>query len=129
MNASHKQPEITAVILAARVDGDRIGGLCYGDKNNRFFDGEYITTSAIVKVEPNPTGDIVHTRNSVYKVVYIQPASKKMYVDDLFTAFATFQRAMAAAGYNSRKIMDAQLAFRASLPAALANMLDWEQRP
>lgn len=129
MNTSHKQPEITAVILAARVDGDRISGLCYGDKNGRFFDGEYITTSAIQHVEPNPTGDIVTTRNSVYKVVYIQPASKKMYVDDLFEAFKDLQRSVSSAGMNLKKIEAAQKTFRASLPAALANMLDWEQRP
>ena len=57
----------TAVILNAYEEGDRIHGRVYCDRENRFLDGELMTTSTIVeRVAPT----IIRTRNSLYKVMW-----------------------------------------------------------
>ncbi len=47
--------------------GNNINGDIYGDRKGRFADGTNVTTSRVVEVD----GDIVVTRNSVYRVVWI----------------------------------------------------------
>lgn len=42
-----------------------VRGTVFGDKKNRFDDGDDITTSAVVKV----AGDFLHTKNSIYRLI------------------------------------------------------------
>lgn len=62
------EPEITATLKNARIH--RIGkhsvftGYIYGDVHNRWPDGSHIRTSMVDRVE----GDLVYTRNSIYKI-------------------------------------------------------------
>jgi len=62
---------VTAVLrnVTRRADSpwrpyDHLSGDIYGDTRGRFLDGERVSTSEIVSVD----GDIVTTRNSVYRV-------------------------------------------------------------
>lgn len=67
-------PEATETQITAEIQRHNIRtmgeltllqGFVYYDKLGRFRDGEFITTSAIERVE----GDLVFTRNSVYRVI------------------------------------------------------------
>lgn len=61
-----KKRPYTAVILNARLDADRVSGQCYCDREGRFLDGEYITTSKVL----DRTTSTVTTEFSLYKVVW-----------------------------------------------------------
>ena len=62
------EPEITATLTNARFiqTGNRqiVAGTIIGDTRKRFRDGETVYTSEILEVD----GDIVTTRNSVYRI-------------------------------------------------------------
>ncbi|MDQ2066723.1 hypothetical protein Q9295_10070 [Xinfangfangia sp. CPCC 101601] len=58
-------PEIHGTIKDAIITDWGIAvGYIHGDTKGRFIDGTLISTSRILKQE----GDIIHTRNSVYRV-------------------------------------------------------------
>lgn len=67
-------PEATEVQITAEVQRHNIRpigeltllqGYVYGDKRGRFRDGEFITSSAIERIE----GDLVFTANSIYRIL------------------------------------------------------------
>lgn len=126
MNASHtKSEEYTGVILNAVWDGDRVRGNIFCDRNKRFQDGEVIITSAFVSFN----GGTVRTKNSVYRVVFLEkPVEQKpcIHIDELFTAFRQFTDDSRHAGINIAKHERAQKAFREVLPEPLRNLIDWD---
>lgn len=66
--------EITATLKdARRIDtpyrGKHLNGAIYGDRRNRFRDGERIYTSTIMEELP---GNIFRTRYSTYKVEFAE---------------------------------------------------------
>lgn len=64
-----KTDQITAVLLNARRDGDRISGNVYCDRKGRFRDGEIVTTSTVLDELGIPGGcPVIVTKNSIYKI-------------------------------------------------------------
>lgn len=57
--------------LGEHADG-LVRGYIFGDRKGRFDDGTFIRTSHVQRVE----GQIVHTRNSVYRLVPIEETVK-----------------------------------------------------
>jgi len=62
-------PKITGIVKNARIADGRLHGQCYHDTEGRFFQGEYITTSAIQRI----SNDLVITKNSAYYVASWAP--------------------------------------------------------
>lgn len=75
---------VTDPYLAPEIQRPKLCGKVYN--HNFRKDGEEITTSAIVKVE----GRLVHTRNSVYELLDIDPEWDKIFPDAEARFFATW---------------------------------------
>jgi hypothetical protein len=63
----------TAELCDTYHSGNKIVGFVYNDISGRFRDGEVIRTSSIVSEE----GDVVATRDGVYKIVTWHPSEIK----------------------------------------------------